>query len=86
MCSLVYGMQTVLFILVAGRAGLGMHGYGYLFAAIGAGGLIGTSLAGRAARGCRTVRRWSRRWPWSGCRRSRCPPRTGARRRSCWRA
>jgi predicted MFS family arabinose efflux permease len=50
MCSLVYGMQTVLFILVARQAGLGMHGYGYLFAAIGAGGLIGTSLAGRAAR------------------------------------
>ena len=27
-----------------------MHGYGYLFAAIGAGGLVGTSLAGRVAR------------------------------------
>ena len=50
LCSLVYGMQTVLLILVARQAGLGLHGYGYLFAAIGAGGLIGTSLAGWAAR------------------------------------
>jgi MFS family permease len=50
LCSLVYGMQTVLLISVARQAGLGLHGYGYLFAAIGAGGLIGTSLAGWAAR------------------------------------
>ena len=33
-----------------GNAGPGMHGYGYLFAAIGAGGLAGTALAGRVAR------------------------------------
>jgi MFS family permease len=50
LCSLVYGMQTVLLILVARDAGLGLHGYGYLFAAIGFGGLAGTSLAGRVAR------------------------------------
>ena len=50
LCSLVYGMQTVLLILVARQAGLGLHGYGYLFAALGAGGLAGTSLAGRVAR------------------------------------
>jgi MFS family permease len=50
LCSLVYGMQTVLLILVARQAGLGLHGYGYLFAAIGAGGLAGTALAGRVAR------------------------------------
>jgi MFS family permease len=49
-CSLVYGMQTVLLITVARHAGLGLHGYGYLFAAIGLGGLIGTSVAGRVAR------------------------------------
>ena len=50
LCSLVYGMQTVLLLGVARRAGLGLHGYGYLFAAIGAGGLAGTLLAGRVAR------------------------------------
>jgi hypothetical protein len=49
-CSFIYGTQTVLLILVARSAGLGLHGYGYLFAAIGAGGLVGTSLADRAAR------------------------------------
>jgi MFS family permease len=48
-CSLVYGMQTVLFVLVAGDR-LGLHGYGYLFAAMGAGGLAGAAMAGRAAR------------------------------------
>lgn len=49
-CSVVYGMQTVVLVLVADRAGLGMHGYGYLFAALGVGALVGTSLAGRALR------------------------------------
>ncbi len=43
-------MQTVLLIMVARQAGLGLHGYGYLFAAIGAGGLIGAAVAGRVAR------------------------------------
>ncbi len=55
MCSLVYGMQTVLLILVAARAGLGLHGYGYLFAGIGAGALVGTALAARTLR-CRRPR------------------------------
>jgi MFS family permease len=50
MCSTVYGMQTVLLILVARQAGLGTHGYGYLFAGIGAGSLAGTALASRALR------------------------------------
>ena len=50
MCSLIYGTQTVLLVLVARSAGLGLHGYGYLFAGIGAGGVLGTALAGRAAR------------------------------------
>ncbi|HEY7014655.1 MAG TPA: MFS transporter [Streptosporangiaceae bacterium] len=50
MCSLVYGMQTVLLIMVARRSGLGLHGYGYLFASLGAGSLIGTALAGRVLR------------------------------------
>lgn len=50
MCSLVYGMQTVLLLLVARHTGLGLHGYGYLFAGIGVGALIGTSAAGRVMR------------------------------------
>jgi predicted MFS family arabinose efflux permease len=49
-CSVIYGMQTVMLVLVADQAGLGMHGYGYLFAALGAGALAGTALAGRALR------------------------------------
>jgi predicted MFS family arabinose efflux permease len=49
-CSAVYGMQTVLLILVAREDGLGLHGYGYLFAGIGAGALLGTALASRAQR------------------------------------
>ncbi|HEX3490838.1 MAG TPA: MFS transporter [Streptosporangiaceae bacterium] len=49
-CSVVYGMQTVLLLLVARQSGLGLHGYGYLFAAIGVGGLAGTALASRALR------------------------------------
>jgi MFS family permease len=49
-CSLVYGMQTVLLLLVARQAGLGLHGYGYLFAGIGVGALAGTSVAGRLMR------------------------------------
>ena len=44
------GCRRCCFVLVARSAGLGMHGYGYLFAAIGAGGLAWTSLAGRVAR------------------------------------
>jgi hypothetical protein len=50
MCSVVYGMQTVVLFLVARQAGLGLHGYGYLFAALGVGALAGTALAGRALR------------------------------------
>jgi MFS family permease len=50
MCSLLYGMQTVLLLLVARRIGLGADGYGYLFAGIGIGGLAGTAVAGRVIR------------------------------------
>jgi MFS family permease len=53
MCSFLYGTQTVLLLLVSGQTGLGAQGYGYLFAAIGAGGLAGTALAGRASRSSR---------------------------------
>lgn len=45
--SFVYGAQTVLLLLVAGRLGLGAAGYGYLLAAQGAGGILGAAAAGR---------------------------------------
>lgn len=56
MCSLLYGAQTVLLLVVSRHIGLGTQGYGYLFAGIGAGGLAGTALAGRASRSPRP--RW----------------------------
>lgn len=49
-CSVLYGAQTVLLLLVSRQVGLGAQGYGYMFAAIGVGGLIGTALAGRVSR------------------------------------
>jgi predicted MFS family arabinose efflux permease len=49
MCSVLYGTQTVLLLVVSRHIGLGTQGYGYLFAGIGAGGLAGTALAGRAS-------------------------------------
>jgi hypothetical protein len=45
MCSVLYGAQTVLLLLVSRQVGLGAQGYGYMFAALGAGGLIGTCSA-----------------------------------------
>ena len=53
MCSFLYGTQMVLLLLVSRHAGLGAQGYGYMFAAVGAGGLAGTALAGRASRSSR---------------------------------
>jgi MFS family permease len=50
MCSVLYGAQTVLLLLVSRQVGLGAQGYGYMFAAIGAGGLLGAALAGRVSR------------------------------------
>jgi predicted MFS family arabinose efflux permease len=46
-CSVIYGAQTVLLLVVAHRLGLGGEGYGLLLAAIGAGGVLGAVLAGR---------------------------------------
>lgn len=46
----MYGTQTVLLLMVSRQIGLGSQGYGYMFASIGAGGLVGTALAGRASR------------------------------------
>jgi predicted MFS family arabinose efflux permease len=46
-CSLVYGAQTVLLLLVARRAGLGADGYGYLLGATGLGGVLSAVVLGR---------------------------------------
>jgi predicted MFS family arabinose efflux permease len=55
-CSVVYGMQTVLLLLLSRFLGFGDAGYGYVLAGMGAGGILGTLLAGRAARSRRTRR------------------------------
>jgi MFS family permease len=47
MCSLVYGAQTVLLLLLARQLGYGDAGYGYLLAGCGVGGLLGAGLAAR---------------------------------------
>jgi MFS family permease len=47
LCSVVYGAQTVLLLLLARHLGLGDAGYGYLLAAVGVGGVAGTLLTGR---------------------------------------
>jgi MFS family permease len=49
LCSVVYGAHTVLLLLLAQQIGLGASGYGYLLAAFGAGGVVGTLLSGRLA-------------------------------------
>jgi MFS family permease len=55
-CSVVYGMQTVLLLLLSRAAGLGNAGYGYVLAGMGVGGILGTLLAPRAARSARPRR------------------------------
>ena len=49
LCSAVYGMLTVTFVLVSRRFGAGDAGYGLLLAAYGIGGVIGATLIGRLA-------------------------------------
>jgi MFS family permease len=46
-CSAVYGMLTVTFVLVSRRLGAGNDSYGFLLAAYGVGGVIGANLVGR---------------------------------------
>jgi hypothetical protein len=50
----IYGALTVLLVLVGERLGLGAAGYGYLLAGAGAGGVLATGLAHRAAASSRT--------------------------------
>ncbi|HXA59885.1 MAG TPA: MFS transporter [Streptosporangiaceae bacterium] len=47
MCSLTYGAQTVLLLLLGRRLGYGDAGYGYLLAGYGIGGVFGAGLASR---------------------------------------
>jgi MFS family permease len=47
--SAIYGVLTVLFVLLGERLGLGAAGYGYLLSALGAGALLAAGLADRAA-------------------------------------
>jgi MFS family permease len=48
-CSVVYGLQTVLLMLLTRHLGFGAAGYGYVLAGLGVGGIVGTTVAGRAA-------------------------------------
>lgn len=43
-CSVVYGAQTVLFVMIARALGYGGDGYGWLLAGCGVGGVLGTAL------------------------------------------
>jgi MFS family permease len=47
--STVYGVLTVLFVLLGQRLGLGAAGYGYLLSALGAGAVLSAGLANGAA-------------------------------------
>jgi MFS family permease len=49
LCSVMYGAHTVLLLLLAQEIGLGDAGYGYLLAAFGVGGVLGTAVSGRLA-------------------------------------
>ncbi|HEY0374400.1 MAG TPA: MFS transporter [Amnibacterium sp.] len=56
LCSVLYGAETVLLVLVSRQDGWGDHGYGLLLAATGAGGVIGTALVSRLGRFSRVSR------------------------------
>jgi len=50
LASFVYGALTVLLLLLSRQLGFGDHGYGFLLAGLGAGGVLGALLAARVAR------------------------------------
>jgi predicted MFS family arabinose efflux permease len=50
MCSMVYGAQAVLLLLLVHQQGLGAAAYGCLLASFGVGGVVGTVLAGSAVK------------------------------------
>ena len=49
-CSVVYGLQTVLLLVLSRTLGFGAAGYGWVLAGMGLGGILGTTLTSRAAR------------------------------------
>ena len=49
-CSVIYGLQTVLLLVLSRSLGFGAAGYGWVLAGMGLGGVLGTSLTSRAAR------------------------------------
>ena len=55
-CSVVYGMQAVLLLVLSRALGFGPAGYGWVLAAMGTGGILGTTVAARAARSARPRR------------------------------
>jgi predicted MFS family arabinose efflux permease len=55
-CSVTYGMQTVLLLLLSRSLGFGDAGYGWVLAGMGIGGVLGTGLTARAARSTRPRR------------------------------
>jgi MFS family permease len=48
--SVVYGVETVLLLLVSRRLGLGEAGYGYLLSGMGLGGVLAPAIAARVSR------------------------------------
>lgn len=48
LCSGVYGLLTVMLVMVSRQVGAGSGGYGILLAGFGAGGLVGATLVARA--------------------------------------
>jgi predicted MFS family arabinose efflux permease len=48
-CSVVYGLQTVLLLVLSRALGFGAAGYGWVLAGMGLGGVLGTGLTSRAA-------------------------------------
>jgi MFS family permease len=55
-CSVIYGLQTVVLLLLSRALGFGDAGYGWVLAGLGVGGVLGTGLTARAARSPRPRR------------------------------
>ena len=56
-CSVVYGAQTVMLLLVSRSLGQGSAGYGWLLTGCGLGGIVGAAIGGRMAADRTSARR-----------------------------